>query len=194
MHKLYLFFIALFIGCSSTAQVNLDSLWNVWNDENQADTNRLKAMNDIAKEGYLYSQPDSAFYFAQMQYDFAESVNNKKWMADALNTQGSSFYFKGDYAKALDYYTNCLKIREELGDKSRIANSLGNIGMIYHYQADYTNAIDYHTKSLKIREEIEDKKGIANSLNNIGIIYYEQGDYPKAIDYYTRSLKIYMRK
>jgi len=161
MQKLFSFFIALFIGCNTIAQVNLDSLWNVWNDDSQADTNRLKAMGDIAWDGYLFSQPDSAFYFAQLEYDFAKSVTNKKWMAHALNTQGVSFAIRSDYTKAIDYYTRCLKIDEELGDKSGIAISLNNIGSIYQKQGDFVKAIDYYTKSLKIKEEIEDKKGIA---------------------------------
>jgi hypothetical protein len=57
--------------------LNLDSLWNVWNDKTQADTMRLKAINDFARDGYLYSKPDSAFYFAQIEYEFAEYINNK---------------------------------------------------------------------------------------------------------------------
>ena len=69
------------------AQVNLDSLWSVWNDTTQADTNRLKAMKSIAWDGYLFNQPDSAFYFAQLQYDFALSVTNTKWMATSLSIQ-----------------------------------------------------------------------------------------------------------
>ncbi|HIN40019.1 MAG TPA: tetratricopeptide repeat protein, partial [Flavobacteriales bacterium] len=169
--------------------VNLDSLWGVWNDKTQPDTNRLKAMNKIAF-GIIYFQPDSAFYFAQLQYDYAESVNNKKYMANALNTQGASFYLRGDYAKAIDYYTRSLKIYEELGDKNGIAATLNNIGNIYVEQGDYAKAIDYYTKSLKIREEIGDRRGIAMSLGNIGVIYKNQGDFAKAIDYYTKSLKI----
>jgi tetratricopeptide (TPR) repeat protein len=191
MQKHLTFLIALFIGCSSLAQVNLDSLWNVWNDKTQADTSRLKAMNKIAWYGYLFSKPDSAFYFAQLQYDFAESVNNKKWMANSLNIQGASFYLKGDYPKALDYYTRGLKINEEIGDKQGIADLLNNIGAINVQQGDYTKALDYYTRGLKINEEIGDKYGIASSLNNIGIIYYDQGYYAKAKDYYTKSLKIY---
>ena len=66
MQKHLTFFIALFISLSSLAQVNLDSLWNVWNDKTQADTSRLKAMKNIAWDGYLFSQPDSAFYFADL--------------------------------------------------------------------------------------------------------------------------------
>ena len=73
----YLCLVALLLSFSSKAQVNLDSLWNVWNDKTQPDTNRLKAMKSIAWDGYLFSQPDSGFYFAQMAYDFAEARNNK---------------------------------------------------------------------------------------------------------------------
>ena len=85
----------------------------MWNDHTQPDTNRLKAMHKIAWDGYLSSQPDSAFYFAQIELEFAQAINNKKWMANALNTQGASFYSPGDYAKAIEYYTKALKIIEE---------------------------------------------------------------------------------
>ena len=77
MQKRLTFFIALFISFSSLAQVNLDSLWNVWNDNTQADTNRLKAIGLIAWDGYVFSNPDSAFYFAEIYYDLAKSTGNK---------------------------------------------------------------------------------------------------------------------
>ena len=152
--------------------VNLDSLWGVWNDKTQSDTNRLKAMDKIAFRGYLFSQPDSAFYFAQMEYDLAEAIGNKKYMAAALYTQGVSFYFQSDYVKAIDHYTRSLKISEELEDKSGIANSLNNIGLIYQNQGSYDKSLSYYQQSLEIKEEIGDKKGIATSLNNIGIVFY----------------------
>ena len=60
------------------AQVNLDSLWSVWNDTLQEDTNRLNAINKLAWDGYLYSNPDSAYLLAQLEYDFALSNNYKK--------------------------------------------------------------------------------------------------------------------
>jgi len=190
MQKHITFFIALFISFSSLAQVNLDSLWNVWNDKTQVDTIHLKAMHKIAVDGYLYSKPDSAFYFAQLQYDLAESVNNKKQMSTALNTQGASFYYRGDYVKSIYYFTESLKIQEVIGNNKGIAQSLNNIGAINEVQGDLAKAIDNYTKSLIIKEEIGDKEGIAHALNNIGNIYFGQGNYAKAIDYYTRSLKI----
>ena len=190
--KLKYIFLPLFlcVSINASAQVNLDSLWGVWNDEKQADTTRLKAMSQISQDGYLFTQPDSAFYFAGLQYDFAKEKGLKKHMANALNTQGASSYFQGDYAKAIDYYTQSLKIQEEIGDKKGISACLNNIGLIYKEQGDYAKAIDYYTQSLKIQEEIGDKQGIASSLNNIGGIYHYQGDYVKAMYYSTQSLKI----
>ena len=116
-----LLILPLCLWLTTASAVNLDSLWGVWNDSTQPDTNRLKAMKQITWDGYLFSQPDSAFYFAGLGYDFAESISNKKWMADALNTQGVSFYNRGDYDKAIDYFTRSLKIAEELGNKKGIA-------------------------------------------------------------------------
>ena len=121
---------SLCLSLTMASAVNLDSLWGVWNDKNQPETMRLKAMKKIAWNGYLYSQPDSAFYFAQMLFDLAETTGNKKWMASALNTQGVSFAIRGDYAKAIEYYTKSLKIKEEIGDKKGISYSLNNIGLL----------------------------------------------------------------
>ena len=87
-------------------------------------------MLDISWDGYLFTQPDSSFYFAQLQLDFAKEKGQKKHIAKALNTQGVSFYMQGNYTKAIDYYTKSLKIREEIGDKKGIASSLNNIGGI----------------------------------------------------------------
>ena len=71
MRKLFLILIAFSTLVSYNSQTNLDSLWSVWNNNTQADTNRLKAMDEIVL-AYMYNQPDSAFYFSELQYDSSE--------------------------------------------------------------------------------------------------------------------------
>ena len=134
---LLLFFGNLIFSETQAQDINLpnnqkgfDSLWAVWNDESKADTVRLAAMNDIAWDGFLFTKPDSAFYFAQLGFDFAQSRGLKKQMTNALNTQGASFYIRGNFRSAIDYYTRCLTIKEEIGDKKGMATSLNNIGSI----------------------------------------------------------------
>ena len=65
----------------------------------------------------IYSNPDSAFYFAQIAYDLAEVTGNKKWMASALNIQGITYKEQGNYEQAREYYHKSLKIEEETGNK-----------------------------------------------------------------------------
>jgi serine phosphatase RsbU (regulator of sigma subunit) len=189
MKKIF-FILFLFLSFSGKSQVNLDSLWKIWNDPKQPDTTRLIAMSDIAFDGYLFTNPDSAYYFAQLEYDLAKKKNEKKYEAQALGIQGNSFFYKGDYVKAVDYQTRALKIQEEVGNKNGIIASLNNIGNIYAAKSDFANAIIYFGKCLKLSEQIGNSKGMANSLNNIGSIYFSQDNNKKALDYSMRSLKI----
>ncbi len=176
---------------NSTQAQNLDSLWNIWQDETQPDTTRLIAIGNFAGDGYLYSKPDSAFYFAQLQYDYAKSNGLKKYMASALSMQGSSFYFRGNYPKALEYYKKSLAKWDELNNKKGIASALNNIGNIYNVKGNYPKALEYYKKSLAIKEKQGNKKGIASSQNNIGTIYFRQGNYSLAMAYYQKSLVNY---
>ena len=147
-------------------------------------------MNKIAWDGYLFSQPDSACYFAGLEYELAEATENKKWMANALHTQGTSYYFRGDYEQALEYHDKSLKINEETGDKKGMARTLYNIGIIYFNQGNYEKALEYYQDGLNNFEEIGYKYGMASSYINIGIIYSNQGNYEKTLEYYDKSLKI----
>jgi len=182
--------ISLFLGLGFIihAQVNLDSLWGVWNNEMAPDTSRAMAMHEISWYGYLYSKPDSAFYFAQMLYDFGKEKGMKNQMAQALNTQGVSYYVRSDYFIAMSYYQKSLKICEEISDKKRMASILNNTGLIYSRKGYHLKALEYYQRSLKIYEEISDKSRMAGALNNIGVICVDQGDYPKAMEYFQRCL------
>jgi tetratricopeptide (TPR) repeat protein/serine phosphatase RsbU (regulator of sigma subunit) len=188
-----LFFLATVL--TTNAQPNLppqeaDSLFAIWNDETQPDTSRLKAMHRIAWSGYLFTKPDSAFYFAQLEYNLAKEKGEKKYMAAALNTQGVTFSTRSNYDNAIEYHSEGLKVQEELGNKQGMAAALNNIGLVYYAQDNYNKAIDIYSKSLGIQEKAGDKDGTAAALNNIGLVYAAKGDYSNAIDYYSKSLKI----
>ena len=191
MKKAIPLFFFLFLGLFAKAQVNIDSLWSVWQDKNQADTTRLNALIRFSWDGYLFSQPDSAYFFAQLQYEFAKKAGYKRYEARALNTQGASLWVKGDYQSAIELYKKSLLIYEEIGNKGGIGAALNNIGTIYTEQGQGIIALGFFRKSLKIREEIGDKIGIGTCLLNIGIIYSDQGNQTAALEFYNKSLKIF---
>ncbi|MFT5919157.1 MAG: hypothetical protein ACI9FU_000963 [Granulosicoccus sp.] len=111
--------ILLFIPLFGTAQVYPDSLLNVLEDETQPDTIRLQAIKKIAWEIYLSPQPDSAFYFAGLQYDFAKEKKLTIYMITALNTQGASLYIQGEYEAAAERFTESLQLAERIRDQKR---------------------------------------------------------------------------
>jgi len=148
-------------------------------------------MDKIASDVYLFSQPDSAFYFAELEYKMAKTTGNKKQMAAALNIQGISFAIRGNYVQAILLFRKNIKINEELGDARGIAASQNNIGLIYKEQGNYIQALDYLEKSIKTQRKSKHSKGIANALMNIGNIYGAQNNHEKALEYLKKSLHIH---
>jgi serine phosphatase RsbU (regulator of sigma subunit)/uncharacterized protein HemY len=168
----------------------LDSLWNVWENESESDTNRLKAIKEYTWNGYLFSKPDSAIILSQLLIDYAVEKNVKKHIGVGYNIQGIATYFLGDYDGAISFYNKALVAERDVGNQKGVGNALSNLGLVYHITGDYTKAIDHHKKSLEIRKSIGDKTGIASSLGNLGIIYQDHAEYDLAIDYHMQCLKI----
>jgi serine phosphatase RsbU (regulator of sigma subunit)/Tfp pilus assembly protein PilF len=186
------YIILVLLGFSIFSRASkLDSLWRIWNNNSLHDTVRLKTLSLIIWNAYMYSKPDTAFYYAQKEYDLAVKSDLKKYMSDALTAQGVSWAIRGDYESGIEYSLKGLKIREETGDKNGTAVSLNNLGSLYQEQGDLAKSIDVYTRSLKIAEEINDKEGVARTLGNIGQIYYRQKDIDKGIEYCTKSLKLF---
>src|ERR1035437_2862730 len=179
--KYILFYFFIFCSCLSTAQ-NINSLWTVYNNKKQADTNRLRAINIIAWS-YNSNNPDTAIMLAEEVLQLAIKANEKKYEGSSFNTIGASYMNKDNYPKALEYYLKSLKVYEELLSSSpnngRVAKEAKkrtgtwyiNIALVYLSQSNYQKALKYYLMSLKIYEEIKDKKGLGACYGNLGIVY-----------------------
>jgi tetratricopeptide (TPR) repeat protein len=71
-----------------------------------------------------------------------------------FNNIGNVYSNKGNYEKALDYYTRSLEISKEIGNKYGAVNSLLSVGIIHFNKGEYDKGIDYFKKSLTIQKEI----------------------------------------
>ncbi|MDX2172221.1 MAG: tetratricopeptide repeat protein [Bacteroidota bacterium] len=166
---------------SQLAETAGDDEWPLFNEQlkNLAETN-LEILSKSQTESVEFKRNKSSFLNKKF----------KNYLAISLNNIGFIFDSKGEFNKALEFYTKSLKIREELGDKLGIASALNNIGFIYNSKGDIYRALEFWRKSLKIQEEIGDKSGIAYSLQNIAATYNSQGNIPKALEYSSKCLKI----
>ena len=185
-----LLILLLFISAAMPAQVKIDSLWKVWRDPSMADTVRMKAMQRICIQGYLYSKPDSAYYYANDLYKLAIKSNSRIFQVSALNIQGASCSMRGDDVHAIEYFTRSLKITEDLGDQKGTAAALNNIGVIYDGQEEYAKAKEYYERALKIVEKSGNKRSIALSYVNLGNVHRSLKEYEKSIGYHERSLAL----
>ena len=189
LYKLLLSIFLLFIISNYIAQVNFDSLWNIWQDTAQKNNTRFRALDDIIWENYVFSNPDSAIILAQLEIDFGENVGEKNYKAIAYNNIGLSYDVKGDFQKALSTYQKSLAIKEELGDKKGMASTYNNIGIIYKSLGNMAMSLQYHQMCLALHKETGDTNSLGSTYNNIGIIYKVQKNYQKAMEYYLLGLE-----
>jgi serine phosphatase RsbU (regulator of sigma subunit)/Tfp pilus assembly protein PilF len=183
-----LFFLSLFICVSSFSQHDLDSLWSVWSDSEQADTNRLEALKIYAWEGYLFYDPDSAYYYSQLQYDYAEEKGLYKYMAKALNTQGVSRYLMDDVDQAIALYQKSVDYFKKAGDEKGAFGVLNNIGNTFYDQGNFDEAIRYYKESRDILYELKEEETAIKVINNLGMVYSDKGDYSNAMDHFNEAL------
>ena len=175
----------------SFSETQQDSLMGLWKDVTQQDTIRLNAIQRIAMESYRFKNPDSAFYYAQLQYDFARTTKHKNFQALALITQGDYFLLKGNPDKALDIFNNALKLSQELKDRKPELISLGNIARVFLAKGEIEKSLDINLQILKISEEIKDTSETGKSLVAIGENYIRKGDLSTGLEYLKRSKKIF---
>src|SRR5690554_1213603 len=186
-----LFIFSLFFSNNALSQfppAKKDSLLSIWNDSREKDSIRMDAIRHLAWHGYLFTQPDSTFYFAQLHFDFAKERGDSLQMAVALNVQATALNFQGEFDKAIEYYNQSLTINEARDDVRGIGAILNNVGNIYRKQGNFPKATEYFFRSLQIREQAQDVIGAATSLGNLGVLYMEQDKLDEAADYFNRSL------
>ena len=198
------FFIA-FSGFSQVfskqQQYQIDSLNTVINNPNSHDTSLVVSYLSLSEILYVYnidtlkslSERSKLIAKKSLLKNNSEIVKKrlKTSLAAALNNIGYIYNAQGQTKKALAYFSQSLKISEELGDKKEIAFSLNNIIETLNGQGEAIEVLDYLSRSIKKREEeILSKSDMAISLNNIGALYNSRGQVKEALGYYSRSLKI----
>ena len=188
--KKYIILILLFTQSVAFAQVNIDSLKEVWNNYKNHDTIRLSAIHDVAYTKIEHAQLDSALYFAQEEYSFAQAIENYYWIAQALSIKGYVYKVNGDYDRAIKLNNVSLKYYKKSGKQKGVAKAYSGLGGVYLAKGDLSKSIGFLKESLEINENLNDFLEVAVTFNHLGIAYSDMGDGYKALDYYFKSLAL----
>lgn len=142
MKELIIIIILFCCPIISKGEGNIDSLLTIWENQSNADTVRVAAVNKISSNKYLFSKSDSAFFFSETAYNFSKIKNLKKEMAIALNAMGSASNNKANYPKAIDFKKKSIEISESTEDIVSVSKTLNSLGNVYLTVSDYANAVD----------------------------------------------------
>ena len=122
----------------------------------------------------------------------AESENDHKWMANALNIQGIASTVSNDFVAAIDRFSRSLDLNIGIGDSVATASAYNNIGNVHYYKGNYATALQYFIQSSDLEERIGNCEGLAGSHLNIGSLYARQKEHLSALDYFNRALEYYL--
>ncbi|MCT4624494.1 MAG: hypothetical protein N4A46_12810 [Schleiferiaceae bacterium] len=191
MHKRWLVFLFSFY-CFSVSAQNLDSLWNVWEDEMQHDTIRLDALYMYCMKKHIYTQPDSALHYFNRFIEMANRTKNNRIRGQMYNLKGVAYSQKQDGKNALDGFEEALNYFIISGDKGRQAWVYVNIAGVYANQFNWFATIKYLNLSQKPAEESGDLQALGNRVNMLASAYYFMDNYQEALRYSLESIE-YMK-
>lgn len=135
-------------------------------------------------------QPDSAFKYSKIALDYSRKLKSPFCEARSLTNLGAISYAQGNYAEALSYHTEGLKIWESLNYYEGIATNKNNISDVYTRLKNPVMAERY----LKEAEDIALKHQLTKQLGlikiNLGNFYFSQSKFRQAIASFQESISI----
>ncbi|MBN4065781.1 hypothetical protein JYT51_00440, partial [Candidatus Amoebophilus asiaticus] len=154
------------------------------------DTNIIVSLNDTAWE-LQRNKPELSITVAEKIISLTDSILNIKYKsletnisldeltsifllkqkARALNCLGYALESQSQYANALIYLKQAVKINMMIDYKSSLSSSFLGLGFVHKALSNNTKAIAYYLKAQELSEELNDSVGIIASLINLGAIY-----------------------
>ena len=127
-------------------------------------------------------------------YQFTPVDRRLTVKSDSLSQIGMEYCNQGDYAKAIEYLTQCAEIEKSVLGENHFfyGNSSNLIASCHYYLGNYDNAALFGKEALNILEKEIGKENpyYATSLNNLAEYNSSLGNYAEAIRLGTEALQI----
>jgi len=91
----------------------------------------------------------------------SRELNYKKGIAKALNTLGDTWFYKGDFARSINYYNEAIEYARDMGNRLVLGYSLIEKGLVQIYADEIPSA----------RQAMEEGRDIALALGNADLTF-----------------------
>jgi CHAT domain-containing protein/Tfp pilus assembly protein PilF len=187
----FYFTLVILIASNKVVAQSLPDLIRIAENSDSSYKARFTAYDKIAFDNYLYTKPDSTFYYASLQLKLAQEKGNLADQAIALHNQAMSFQVRGNFQQAIAYYKQSMSLRILANEKKALGSSYNNIGVAFEKLGLYDSALFYYNQCITLRKELNDIKGQASTMLNLGLIYYYTDDLDSAELIFNRCIVIY---
>src|SRR5437660_1377102 len=103
--------------------------------------------------------------------------------AEQLRTQGTAESIR----KAMEKYTEALRLWHAVGNREEEANTCNTLGLVYDALDEKQMALGYYSQALPLLRAMGDRQGEAATLNRIGNTYEAMGEAQKALSYFNQA-------
>lgn len=140
---------------------------------------------------FYYSDSEKSINEAEHYMKRAQSKNNMKHFAYAMNILGINYFSMGEYDKAIDYYSKQIDIQEQEGTNlNGLCRSYVNIGLVYEDLDSLITAFDYYLKGIEIAEVQDYKYGQIISKGGLARTYNKLNDFDKSLEIFEEILSL----
>lgn len=188
-YRLFTSLLILFFSLNVSAQTtNRDSLKTILANSS-VDSVTISVLEQLAIAGSYGDRSEAILYYKQiLEFDI-----DIKRRSEIINRIGYYNWQLGNLDTAITYYTQALKLFEELNDSSYIGRIHNNIAASHWGLGNNTEALKSYQTALYFRKQVGDTKGVSTVLNNIGKLYQDIGLFDEAFQMHTEAL-VYANK
>jgi tetratricopeptide (TPR) repeat protein len=172
------------INANSQNQKEIDSLKNhlSWSKNDTTVVRNSMFIADL----YVWSQPDTALYYATRSLSLAEKLNYKFGQIFNVGTIAYIYSMRRNDSLALETDSALLRLSEDAGTFLKSYSFL-DIAIVYYNIGDYRQAINYSYKLQNI--DIADAGDFIRSNNIIGKSFYQLNELDSAERHLEASYK-----
>jgi tetratricopeptide (TPR) repeat protein len=184
-------FLTASINLQAQKEKNIQSLLQKL--EKSRDTARVNILFDIGNYYLGIQKFDSNKIYLNEALAEANKSNFEYGRSRALTGLGYMYRADGNYEKALEFFFEAIRLKENMKRPLEVAALHDAIGRIYISLERPSQALENYLLAQKVYESYKDSARLLPLITEIGGYYATIHDHKKAIVYYEKVLSVYNR-
>ncbi len=128
----------------------------------------------------------------QQSLAIAQQIKNRRELAKVLLNLGGTYYFLGDYPKAIQFYEQAWNISWNYINDARLLYAIrGNEGLAYFQMGNFPRAIEFYQQYFKLTSAYSERRGEGVARNNLALAQLQSGNITEAEKNLLEGIKIW---